>query len=222
MNPEQKETASSATELLITELREQILFLREELRRVRAAAETERRRMDEYRVAQEQQLAVKDTQIERLLRLLEGHRPASPEGEPSQLAEDLRARAISEVPEGPTAAAPPPEKAEAAAAASSRPVETLRQYLKSPSQVCPYLRARQDPTMFHGYPSGNNVCWSPLAPKSRDRGYKTVDGNQQINFCLNERHTECHFFKTSAESEETPPPAEPSSVGPSEESQKLR
>jgi|YNPNPStandDraft_1061719.scaffolds.fasta_scaffold55264_2 hypothetical protein len=199
MNPEQ-----TGLEMLVAELREQILFLREELGQVRAEAEAERRRMEAYQAAQEQQLAVKDAQIERLLGLLEGRRaiPAEEELPPPSAK-------VGEMPEGPEAAATPSEKPEPPAAESSRPVETLRQYLKSPSRVCRYLRSRQDRSMFYGYPSGNNVCWSPYAPKPRDRAYRALEGDHQMRFCLNEHHTECEFFKPPKEAEESPPSVDP-------------
>lgn len=204
MNPEQK-----GMEIVVAELREQIRFLREELGHVRAAAEAERRRMEAYQAAQERQLAVKDAQIERLLGLLEGWRAAWPEEELSQPAADREEVPVPRVPEGPEATIAPPEKPEPPAEESSRPVETLRQYLRAPSRVCRYLRSRRDQSMFHGYPSGNNVCWSPHAPKSRDRAYRALESDHQMRFCLNEHHTECDFFKPPAEAEEPLPSVEP-------------
>lgn len=203
MNPEQK-----GMEILVAELQEQIRFLREELGHLRAAAEAERRRMEAYQAAQERQLAVKDAQIERLLGLLEGWRAALPEEGLPQPSADREEASIPRGPEGPEAAIAPSEKLEPPAEESSRPVETLRRYLRSPSRVCRYLRSRQDQSMFHGYPSGNNVCWSPHAPKSRDRAYRALESEHQMRFCLNEHHTECDFFKPPAEAEEPLPSAE--------------
>ncbi len=214
MSPEQKETAFSMIEMLVAELREQILFLREELRRVHAEAEADRRLMEEYRAAQEQQLAVKDAQIERLLRILESREGGPCEAVP---APPLEHREEAPPPQLPTAS---PEKKEPLVMASNRPVETLQQYFRSPSKVCRYLRTRRDPVTFHGYPSGNNVCWSPQVPKSRDRQYMSLESERQIKFCLHERHTECEFFKP--ESEELSLHEGPSSAEPPEEPQQDR
>ena len=179
-NPDTSPPTSSTTDALVTELRQQILFLREALSQMRKEAEEIRREAD-------QQLAAKDKQIERLLTMLED-RPRSYQLEGSPPPPPGR-EAVTPLP-----AAPRPEPLEPGPGGTN-PVNQLR----ASEDICPHLRARYDRSVTYTYASGNSSCWSPRIKKPRKQAYGDIDANQQNTFCLSGRYRECPYFEPPTE-----------------------
>ncbi|HIE53505.1 MAG TPA: shikimate kinase [Armatimonadetes bacterium] len=84
---------------------------------------------------------------------------------------------------------------------SGRTPEEIREVILSQrgrevwAMHCPYLGTRHDPLTRYGYPTGQNVCWSPGIEKRRGRDYGRVGKSHQERYCLTDEHVHCPYYE---------------------------